>query len=121
MSDLHSSEAQLCECERWRDGVEVCPVHGTAKPPIPVEVTDRYAAGIVEGRRLAAAAVRAGGHLYRGAVLIDVGLAAKLAEGVFDASSVHAEPRSLSSEQSGHPPARAENVAPRGAQRAGRP
>ena len=22
-----------CECERWRDDITVCPVHGTRKPP----------------------------------------------------------------------------------------
>jgi hypothetical protein len=24
--------SELCECERWRDGVDVCMIHGTTKP-----------------------------------------------------------------------------------------
>jgi len=25
-----------CECERWRDGTTVCPMHGTVKPAAPI-------------------------------------------------------------------------------------
>lgn len=29
---METVDSSLCECERWRDGLTVCPVHGTTKP-----------------------------------------------------------------------------------------
>jgi hypothetical protein len=25
----HENLSQICECERWRDGIDTCPLHGT--------------------------------------------------------------------------------------------
>lgn len=53
------AESMNCECERWRDGATICPVHGTVRPDLDDE-DQAVTQGVVDSIA-AAAAANAGG------------------------------------------------------------